>query len=274
MRTQSRKDNLDGVVIDGSLWFCKEDSPFVGMDRIRLLEKIDELGSINKAAKVLGISYRTAWDAVNLINNLAEDPVVEKLSGGKGGGGTHLTESGRDIVRKYILFQEAHQDFLADLKEQLGDLSGLHNFLDRVTMRVSARNVFYGTISKIIHGTVHVEVRIALKEGASIKAIITESAADSLALREGKPVYALVQAGSVVVADAISNFKVSAGNFFDGTVSRLLHGPVNSEVDIELPGGETVSAVITLESAHQMALQPGCRACVFFKASHVILGVR
>nr|WP_320115903.1 TOBE domain-containing protein [uncultured Desulfuromonas sp.] len=262
------------VGLTGHLWLQKADKPFVGQDRIRLLEKIDQLGSMNKAAKSLGISYRSAWDAVNLINNLSDAPLVEKASGGKGGGGAYLTESGRDLVRKYQFLQQEHQSFLATLEEKLGDLSGLENFLDRVTMKVSARNVFYGTVSQVSNGTVHVEVTLTLKGGSLLKAIVTRRAVDSLGLREGQPAYALVQAGSVVVADDMAGFRVSAGNFFKGTVSRLHGGLVNTEVDIEIPGGDTISAVVTLESAQRMGLQAGNRACVFFKASQVILGVR
>ncbi len=267
------KDNWEIVGIDASLWFYKADSPFVGRDRIRLLEKIDELGSINKAAKSVGISYRTAWDAVNLINNLSASPLVEKASGGKGGGGAQLTESGRDVVRKYLLFQQEHQSFLATLEEKLGDLSGLQNFLDRVTVKVSARNVLYGTVANVSPGTVHVKVTLTLKGGSLLQAIVTRSAAEALELHEGQSVYALIQAGSVVVADDLDGLRISAGNLFEGTVSRLLNGPVNTEVDLEIPGGDTISAVITAESAQHMTLQPGSRACAFFKASHVILGV-
>nr|WP_320051130.1 TOBE domain-containing protein [uncultured Desulfuromonas sp.] len=264
---------LESVGLAGQLWFHKADKPFVGRDKICLLEKIDELGSINKAAKALGISYRTAWDAVNLINNLSDFPLVEKASGGKGGGGTHLTDLGKEIIRKYQLLQQEHQSFLVSLEEKLGDLSGLENFLDRVTVKVSARNVLYGTLANVSYGTVHAKATLTLKGGSLLHAIVTRSAAESLELHEGLSVYALIQAGSVVVADDLDGLRISAGNLFEGTVRRLLNGPVNTEVDLEIPGGDTISAVITAESAQHMKLQPGSRACAFFKASHVILGV-
>ena len=64
--------------------------------RIALLAQIAELGSITRAAKAVGISYKGAWDAIDELNNLAERPLVERSVGGKGGGGarpvsyTHL----------------------------------------------------------------------------------------------------------------------------------------------------------------------------------------
>ena len=89
-----RQKNTASLGISGSVWLHREDQRFLGGDRISLLEKIDEYGSITKAAKSVGISYKTAWDVVNMINNLAEKPLVNRSVGGKGGGG-YLPYSGR-----------------------------------------------------------------------------------------------------------------------------------------------------------------------------------
>ncbi|WP_147073343.1 winged helix-turn-helix domain-containing protein, partial [Sulfuriferula plumbiphila] len=59
-----------------------------GKGRIELLEKIGELGSISAAAKALGLSYKAAWEAVEAMNNLSEAPLVERVAGGRHGGGT------------------------------------------------------------------------------------------------------------------------------------------------------------------------------------------
>jgi molybdate transport system regulatory protein len=59
----------NSVSLPASLWF-------------NLLEKIDELGSMIKAATTVGISHKTAWDTLNKINNLAEKPLAYRISGG------------------------------------------------------------------------------------------------------------------------------------------------------------------------------------------------
>jgi molybdate transport system regulatory protein len=56
---------------------------FLGLNRIELLEKIDLLGSITKAGKAQGISYKTAWEQVDALNNLAEKPLVMRSAGGR-----------------------------------------------------------------------------------------------------------------------------------------------------------------------------------------------
>lgn len=76
----------------------KGDRPFLGPSRIELLEAIAEHGSIVKAAKAVGISYKTAWENIETMNNLADAPLVERLVGGKEGGGTRLTAQGQQTI--------------------------------------------------------------------------------------------------------------------------------------------------------------------------------
>ena len=59
--------------------------------RIALLQHIAEQGSITRAAKSAGLSYKAAWDAIDELNNLAQRPLVERSVGGRGGGGAKLS---------------------------------------------------------------------------------------------------------------------------------------------------------------------------------------
>ena len=58
-----------------------------------------------------------------------------------------------------------------------------------------------------------------------------------------------------------------------GTVSRIVHGPVNAEVTVDLPGGSVVTAIVTEESANRLLLATGDPICALVKASSVILGL-
>jgi molybdate transport repressor ModE-like protein len=77
--------------------------------RLFLLQKIDELGSITKAAKEVGISYQTALTTINMLNSLAARPLVSKKVGGKKGGGTQLTIEGRLFLNKFLRIWMEHQ---------------------------------------------------------------------------------------------------------------------------------------------------------------------
>jgi molybdate transport system regulatory protein len=70
----------------------------VGPGKIALLEAIAEAGSISAAARSLGMSYRRAWELVAELNQIFTAPVVERVTGGSGGGGARLTELGEALL--------------------------------------------------------------------------------------------------------------------------------------------------------------------------------
>ena len=261
------------IGLTGNLWLNRAENKFLGGDRIALLEMIDELGSITKAAKAVGISYKTAWDTVNLINNLAEKPLVDRLTGGKGGGGTSLTAEGKMIITQFNTIQEEHRKFLENLENRLGDTASLYQFLRRISMKVSARNTFSGSVTNITKGTVNAEVTLSLKGGVPLTAVVTNGAIDNLGLTTGAEAYAIVKASSIIIGTDLHDAKVSARNIFCGTITKVVEGPVNSEVDVEIGGGNTICAVITHGSSTRLELKVGGHACAMFKASSVIIGV-
>lgn len=67
-------------------------------------------------------------------------------------------------------------------------------------MRISARNILKGTVKQIIPGAVNSEVVILTSSGETIVSIITKESAESLELKEGKKVYAVIKASNVMVA--------------------------------------------------------------------------
>ena len=265
--------NNSAIGLTGNLWINRADHKFLGGDRIALLEKVGELGSITRAAKAVGISYKTAWDTVNMINNMAEKPLVNRLTGGKGGGGTSLTAEGNNVISQYNTIQEELRKFLDNLECRLGDTTSLYRFLRRISMKVSARNTFAGVVTQVTKGAVNAEVTLSLKGGVQLTSVVTNGAIDNLELSIGNEAYAIIKASSVIIGTDLHDAKLSARNMFCGTISKIIEGPVNTEVDVEISGGSTVSAVITHDSALRLELKVGGHACTLFKASSVIIGV-
>ncbi|NTV02231.1 MAG: TOBE domain-containing protein [Chlorobiaceae bacterium] len=140
-------------------------------------------------------------------------------------------------------------------------------------MHISARNIFKGTVSSIVKGAVNAEVSIDLGEGSSIVSIVTIGAIERLGLKEGMTASAIVKASSVILGTGILEARLSARNILPGKISRIIEGPVSTEVDLEIGGGNTLSAVITHGSSERMGLAVGGTACSIFKASSVIIGV-
>lgn len=140
-------------------------------------------------------------------------------------------------------------------------------------MKISARNVFEGTITGLTDGTVNAEVEITMAGGDRLIAIVTEGSVQSLGLALGKPVMAFVKAPWVMVLAGEGNVKFSARNQLAGTVESVSKGAVNTEVTIKLAGGTQVCAVVTNEAVLELGLKPGVPASALIKASHIVLGV-
>jgi molybdate transport system regulatory protein len=79
----------------------------IGPGKIGLLEGIERTGSLSAAARALGMSYRRAWLLLHATNKGFHDPVVELSVGGKDGGGTRLTDFGRQLIADYRGFEAA-----------------------------------------------------------------------------------------------------------------------------------------------------------------------
>jgi len=273
MTPRPRAPGRNPIRLSGTVWIRGRRGNTLGDDRILLLERIDRLGSISKAAKAVGISYKTAWDVVDGVNNLSPKPLVVRTSGGRGGGGTVLTEDGKEVVRLYRLVEGEHQRFLKSLEGKVGPLAGLHPLLKGVAMKVSARNVFLGTVAWIRKGAVNSEVLLRLKGDDTLCAVVTNASVEALGLRVDGEAYGIIKASSVILGRDLHAARLSARNVLCGNVERVIDGPVSAEVTLRLTGGSAVTAVITEESAKRLAFSPGDHACALVKASSVILGV-
>lgn len=238
--------------------------------RLHLLQAIEATGSVSQAAKQVGMTYKAAWDAVEIMNNLAGTPLVNRQHGGKGGGGATLTQTGLQIVNMHERLSAMQAMWMASLESADADILPL---MRRIKMQTSARNSFYGTVESIKTGAVNAEVVLKLQGEDRIVATITADSIERMQLKIGSPAWALVKASWVVLASTDCQGKTSARNTLCGTVSRINQGPVNVEVIIELDGGNTLASVVTQGAVEDLDLKQGAKICALIKASHVLLGV-
>lgn len=105
--------------VKSRFWIETEKGPFLGFGRLELLEKIDEMGSINKAAEAMSMAYRQAWGLVESMNEKAEKPLVVKRIGGKGGGGTYVTKEGKDAIKMFKQLEIEMHEFLKTISDKL-----------------------------------------------------------------------------------------------------------------------------------------------------------
>jgi molybdate transport system regulatory protein len=268
--------NPSTTQLTGKLLIDTAMGSFLGDKRIRLLEAIDKSGSISQAAKAVPLSYKAAWDAVDDMNNIAPEPLVTRIAGGRHGGGTALTTFARRLIAFYRALEKESQLALERLTSNLhqsgvSDVDDFRQVLRRMSMKTSARNHFAGPIVAIKEGVVDTEVTVELAPKLVLTAIVTRESAETMNLRLGRDVLAFVKASSILLLMEETS-RISARNRFTGTVTRIQPGPVNAEVTLAMPCGRHVlTAVITDDSVKRLGLVAGISATAVFKASSVFL---
>ncbi len=268
-----RQNMTKPLKISASLSLGKDDGSMLSDKRITLLEYISASGSITQAAKKVGLSYKGAWDAVEAMNAMFGEPLVATMTGGKGGGGTQLTSAGIRIVDTYKALAREQKRFLEAASQGIEDFENIYQMIRRLSVKTSARNQFFGKVTAIKLGPVNVEVELTLTGGDKIHSVITHDGLDSLGLKVGSEAWALVKASWIILTMPDAAAKVSARNKLIGKISRISGGNVNTEVNVQLDGGDTVSVVITNDSVTSLELAVGEEVCAVFKASSVIMGI-
>lgn len=243
---------------------------FADPRRISLLKQIAQTGSISQGAKNAGISYKSAWDAINEMNQLSEQSLVDRATGGKGGGGAVLTRYGQRLIQLYDLLAQIQQkafDVLSD--DDALPLDSLLAAISRFSLQTSARNQWFGTVTQRDHQQVQQHVDILLADGTTrLKVAITAQSGERLGLDEGKEVLVLLKAPWVnVTRDA--SVAAQADNQLACRISHIQRGVEQCEVLMALPDGQTLCATLPLTEAQ--TLEEGAEVIAFFNADRIIV---
>jgi molybdate transport system regulatory protein len=240
------------------------EKPFLLEKRIELLMAIEKTGSISKAAKEVPMSYKTAWEAVDSMNNLSQKPVVQKATGGSGGGGTTLTRYGQNLIESYQQLQKEHQKFLKRLEELPDINTGMLNDIGRLGMQISARNQIQCHILSLDPKSVNSEIVLELKSGNQLKSTITNTAVEALNLKVEDEVMAIFKSSSVQI---VPNRSVE--NSFEGSIVKLLEGEDTVEVVLDIGSEETIVSVM---KKGEIGFNVGEKAWAVLLASDVMIG--
>ena len=235
--------------------------------RIALLGHIAEQGSITRAAKTAGLSYKAAWDAIDELNNLAQKPLVERSVGGKGGGGAKLTAEGERVWHLYQRLQVLQAEVLGSA-EAASDF----NLLGRLMLRTSARNQLHGQVIEIQRQGRNDRICLRLAGGLTLHAQITHDSTQRLELEPGLEVVALIKAWWLELL-ATHTAATPGHNYLSGNIETILDaedGP--SEVRIALPNGQVLCALAPPATLKAVGAIQGNTIAVQFAPSHVLLG--
>ena len=138
-------------------------------------------------------------------------------------------------------------------------------------MKLSARNQFAGTVTKVNEDAVNGIVTIDVN-GTPVSATISMSAIKELGLVPGKKACAIIKATEVMVGKG-EHLPLSARNQFPGKVTAVEKGAVNCIVKMSVLGGQTLSATISNSAVEELGLEAGVDALAVVKATSVLVGV-
>ena len=212
---------------------------FADPRRIELLRQIKQIGSINQAAKLAGVSYKTAWDNIDAMTKISPKPLLDRSTGGKQGGGTQLTSYADRLLQLYDLLQQTQKRAFEILHEENIPLDNALFATAKSSLQTSAR--------KQKDSLVWVDVNI---DGINepICAVITEKSSKRLDLMLGRDVMLLIKAPWIKL-----NLKRIGVNDFTGEIIAIEQNEVLVKIGhtvlcaiIEEPISEKVGESIQL----------------------------
>lgn len=262
-------DNMNTAWIEGELRLAG----ILDRRMIGLLRAIDESGSINQAAKQQGLSYKGAWQMIERANNLAPKVLIATTTGGSKGGGTRLTTAGQALLQLFTQLEQQHRQFLRHLNQTLADDPEMVLLLKPLSIKTSATNQLFGTITAIQPGPVNVEALVELKGGEPVAASMNLAVLDRLELNVGQDVLLLINAPEISIVTEFGQQQLSARNSLSGAVVRIQRDGIDAQVALRLPGGDSLVAMITQASAESLGLKFGMPVNAVFKSNAVMLAV-
>ena len=206
----------------------------VTIDRrdVEMLEAIDRHGSIHKAAESLGRSYARLQNRIVELED-AVGQLTERQRGGKGGGGTILTQTSHDLLQQF----DRHET----------ELDGVAR---------ATESVFAGTVTERTGELATVETK-----AGPISALVPRGA---------NAVQVAVRSDAVVLTDPAETpdpYGTSLRNRFRGTVNEVDPGDAIANVTVSLGNDVDLEALITRSSLERLELEPGRRVVASFKAT-------
>ena len=101
-----------GIQVRSKIWLKIDGQPVFGQGREELLRLVQKSGSINAAAKAMGITYRKAWTYIDAMEKRLGFPLVNRLKGGSGGGESTLTPQAETLLEKFDILQQGFNEMV------------------------------------------------------------------------------------------------------------------------------------------------------------------
>jgi molybdate transport system regulatory protein len=232
--------------------------------RLDILRRVGACGSISQAAREAGVSYKAAWQALDMLSNLAGVPLVERVVGGAGGGGASVTAAGHELLRASQVMARSRAQVLAGLGRR-----GAGQPLGALALRTSMRNQLPCTVGEVAKAGPLAQVELQFPSGLHLVARITAESAQLLGLRAGQEVLALCKATAVRVERQPARGGPARPNSLSGRVVRASRGDSGDEIAVETAEGLRIVGFALPASG----LRTGSRARASVDASALVIAL-
>ncbi|MET4578911.1 TOBE domain-containing protein [Ottowia thiooxydans] len=232
--------------------------------RIEILQLVGLHGSISKAARAAGVSYKAAWQAIHTLTNLAGELLVDSSVGGAGGGGARLTPAGVHLLEAAGQMDAARRDVFErinspSLNALTGPRTSMRNHLPCTVARLESA----GSRDPMVHAVV------ALPGGHELVSLVTRESVELLSLEPGQSILALCKATAVRIETLDPENTGLPANPLLGKVLRVARGVSTDEVVITLASGQQLVGF----AARPNRLRVGSKARAWIEASAVVLAL-
>lgn len=234
---------------------------FVDPKRIKLLKAISQTGSINKAAQLAKVSYKSAWDHLEMMNTISPKPLLDRNSGGKKGGGTTLTPYAQRLLQLYDLLEQTQQHAFHKLQQEDIPLDNPLMATATFAPQSSARNQFFGQVCQLHKKAdgCYIGVNInSLKDPIFVR--ITAKSVQNLQLTLDKEVMLMVKAPWIEVSKTKPE---QDDNVFYGEITKI------EQQEITIKIGQDIICHST--HPHQQSFQKGDKIYLHIDPCQIIL---
>jgi len=249
--------------LESKLLLRKNREDFLSPKKVQLLENITIYGSISKAAKASEITYKTAWTWIDKMNSLAPKALVEKISGGKGGGGTLVTAYAKELICLYEEVEALHN-------KHLNTLERAFDHLEDEKIKGFSFSRLNAEVVEISKHEKRATLRLKLGCGSSISAQAPVAFVEVNKLKPASMLYVLVESQAVSVSKSFEKESSSRNKLQTKVVDVMIHGE-DVVLTLSLGNSEMLTSQITYQSYQSLDIKKEDELWVMFKAYSITL---
>lgn len=104
----------NSLTVQSKIWIERREAVVLSDWRVQLLEAVEAEGSLSRAAELMDVPYRTAWNRIKESETALGVRLLETETGGATGGGSRLTPEGRDLIQRFRRMADGLQEIVAN----------------------------------------------------------------------------------------------------------------------------------------------------------------